>query len=193
MKEDLTLEHVKQDLLKIVELRGSNISDWRLSYIVPVTLLAVIVGFLLKNVWIGLLIFSVSAYHIVRLVIEARQNRETKKLLKNEIQRGDVAVSIETLDHITQEIIYEPYAGRRSHHVTKEVKFFYFLSGIRWRVPNVITHYPWSKNYSITSKMLDMTAVEGNEFYVISLQSNHEIAYVYNTKFFDFKDCKQKS
>ena len=77
-KERLTLEAIKQDLMKIVDFQLSNKTDWRFSYIVPITLLAVMIGILLKNVLIGLLIFSIAAYHIVRYVIEYRKCKKSK-------------------------------------------------------------------------------------------------------------------
>ena len=52
-KEKLTLEAIKQDLMKTVGFQLSNKTDWRFSYIVPITLLAVMVGVLLKNVRIA--------------------------------------------------------------------------------------------------------------------------------------------
>ena len=78
-KEKITLEAIKQDLMKMVNFQLSNKSDWRFSYIVPITLLAVMAGVLLKNVIVGLLIFSVAAYHIVRYVIEYREHKKSKQ------------------------------------------------------------------------------------------------------------------
>ena len=189
-KDSLTLKNVQKDLLVVAGEQEYNVSDWRLSYIVPVTALALLLGFLLKNVWIGLAIFSVAAYHIVRLILESKDARAAQRLLREEIQRGAVAVSVETLDHIARETVYEPHSHGRHKHTLKEVEFFYFRSGIRWRVPNVLRHYEWSREYSTTSQMLNLTAVEGNEFYVISLQSNHSVSYAYNTKFFELKEAE---
>ena len=79
-KEKLTLEAVKQDLMKMVNFQLSNKTDWRFSYIVPITLLAVTASILLKNVFVGLLIFSIAAYHILRYVIEYREHKQTTRL-----------------------------------------------------------------------------------------------------------------
>ena len=65
-KEKLMLEAIKQDLLKIVNFQLSNKAEWRFSYIIPITILAVMAGVYFKNIFVGLLVFSVATYHIVR-------------------------------------------------------------------------------------------------------------------------------
>ncbi|MBO7762390.1 MAG: hypothetical protein J6T24_06300 [Clostridia bacterium] len=45
-------------------------------------------------------------------------------------------------------------------------------------------HYAWSREYCLSSTGLWQTSVEGNEFYVISLQGHPDIRYIYPKKFF---------
>jgi len=183
-KEMLTLQNITEDLRRIAFLNLSNVDEWRFSYIIPVTLLAVMIGVFLKNIWIGLLIFSVAAYHIVRYVMEYRIYKERKKAIAYVLDRGDISISVEKLSHIATETIYEPHTYKGHSHVTKTVTFFHFMSGGRWRVPSVGKHYTWSKDYHISLKGLENISINGEEFFYISLQGYHDIAYIYPRKFF---------
>ena len=193
-KEMLTMQGIKQDLGRIVRFHISNKSDWRATYIVPCTLGAIIVGVLLKNIWIALLIFSVAAYHIVHYVREYREYRAQKNAIKGALERGDVSISVARLSHIAREIIYEPHLAGRHMHKTKEVTFYYFEGGARWREPCFGTHYAWSRELSLTSKGLDNISVQGDEFFYVSLQGYADIVYVYPCKLFALDETlKQKN
>ena len=108
-KEKITLEAIKQDLMKMVKFQLSNKNDWRFSYIVPITLLAVMAGVFLKSVIVGLLIFAVAAYHIVRYVIEYREHKKSKHAIISLVERGGISISNEVFSHIANETIYEPH------------------------------------------------------------------------------------
>ncbi len=88
-KETLLLHHIMQDLKIVARFQMSNTADWRFSFIVPVTLLSVIFGWLFENIWIGLFIFSVAAYHIVRYVVECKEYYVSPKGLENISIEGD--------------------------------------------------------------------------------------------------------
>ena len=191
-KEKITLEAIKQDLMKMVNFQLSNKNDWRFSYIVPITLLAVMAGVLLKNVIVGLLIFAVAAYHIVRYVIEYREHKKSKLAIISFVERGEISISNEVFSHIANETIYEPHRVGRRARATKAITVYYFNSGSSWRVPNVDKHYAWSKEFYISSKGLENISISGNEFYIVSLQSHHEIAYIYPCKNFEL-DANLKS
>ena len=191
-KEKITLEAIKQDLMKMVNFQLSNKNDWRFSYIVPITLLAVMAGVLLKNVIVGLLIFAVAAYHIVRYVIEYREHKKSKLAIISLVERGEISISNEVFSHIANETIYEPHSVGRRARATKVITVYYFNSGSSWRVPNVDKHYAWSKEFYISSKGLENISISGDEFYIVSLQSHHEIAYIYPCKNFEL-DANLKS
>ena len=191
-KEKITLEAIKQDLMKMVNFQLSNKNDWRFSYIVPITLLAVMAGVLLKNVIVGLLIFAVAAYHIVRYVIEYREHKKSKLAIISLVERGEISISNEVFSHIANETIYEPHRVGRRARATKVITVYYFNSGSSWRVPNVDKHYAWSKKFYISSKGLENISISGDEFYIVSLQSHQEIAYIYPCKNFEL-DANLKS
>ena len=191
-KEKITLEAIKQDLMKMVNFQLSNKNDWRFSYIVPITLLAVMAGVLLKNVIVGLLIFAVAAYYIVRYMIEYREHKKSKLAIISLVERREISISNEVFSHIVNETIYEPHGVGRRARATKVITVYYFNSGSSWRVPNVDKHYAWSKEFYISSKGLENISISGDEFYIVSLQSNHEIAYIYPCKNFEL-DANLKS
>ncbi|MBQ8416923.1 MAG: hypothetical protein IJX13_08545 [Clostridia bacterium] len=179
-KDTLTLSNITNDLKSIAFFNFSNMADWRFAYIVPITLLALLIGFLLKNIWLGFLIFLFAVYHIVRFVMEYKNHRARKQALNSRLERGEISISIEKLSHITEEMIYEPYTSFTGRgRSAKQVTFYHFHSGVSWRVPSGKIHYEWSKDYHMSSKGLENISISGNDFFYISLQGYHDVVYVY--------------
>lgn len=191
-KETLLLSNITNDLKAVVDSQIMNIVKWRFTYIVPVTLLSIIYGALLKNIWISLLIFSVAAYHIVRYIIEYRNFIVKKKTVKSVVDRTDVCITIEKLSHFATDQVYEPHFFDGRGRAAKTVRYYYFESGCRWRVPDVDKHYRRSKDYYISSKGLENTSIQGDEFYFISLQGYQDIAYIYPCKNFELDKSLEK-
>lgn len=183
-KEVITLSGIKDDLGKVAFFNILNEGEWRLAYILPITALAIIVGAFLKSILLALLIFSVAAYHIVEFIIQTRNYQMRKKAIKELIDRGDISIAVEHLSHIVIEQVYEPHRCGSRVYKMKDVTFFCFDSVLRWRVPDVNKHYEWSKEYYVSSKGLENISVQGNEFFYISLQGHHNIAYIYPCKCF---------
>ena len=194
-KERLTLEAIKQDLMKIVNIQLSNKATWRFSYIIPITAVAIGLGVFLENIFIGLLIFSGSVYHIVRFIIEFMECRTKRVAIVSMIERGEISISTERFSHIANKTIYEPHHGKivfpsvhnfhRWAHVTRTITLYHFDGGTSWRLPSVHTHYSWSKEFYISSKGLENLSIMGDEFYFISLQAHYDIAYIYPCKTFE--------
>lgn len=191
-REILLLSNIKKDLKTILKIQMGNTGETRLAYIVPITLISIIVGVLLKNAWVALLIFSAAVYPIVLYIIEFRDYITKKKAIMNAIDGADISISTEKLSHIAQETIYEPHMVGKTMHHTKEATFYYFESGISWRIPLVYKHYKWSKDNYISSRRLKNISIKGDEFYVISLQGHHDIAYIYPCKFFEIEASLKK-
>lgn len=194
-KETLTLQNVKNDLRRVAQYNISNAEEWRLSYIIPITLLAVSLGVLLERIWVGLIIILFALPHVYFYVVEIKGYKKKKRALVSAMDRGDVSVSVETLSHIAEETIYEPHSHGRKNHSTKTATFFHFMSGGSWRLPRVLEHYAWSKDFRLSRKGLKNTSVQGDEFFRISLQGYLDVAYIYPCKFFelgsDFEQEKQ--
>lgn len=186
-KEKITLQAVKQDLTAFAIFLQSNKAEWRFAYIIPITLIAVIMGIVLGNVWIGALIFLPSVYHIVRYVIDYRDYKAKKSALLSVIDRGDVSVSIEKLSHIAKETIYEPHRHSKGSHSMREITVYYFEGGASWRAPNFYKYYAWSKDFYISPTGLENISLCGDEFFYVSLQGYHDIAYIYPCKSFELE------
>ena len=53
-------------------------------------------------------------------------------------------------------------------------------------------HYSWSKDFYLSSKGLENISMKGDEFYFVSLQSHHDIAYIYPCKNFELDENLKK-
>ncbi len=191
-KETLTLEAIKSDLVKIADCQVSNRADWRFSYIVPFTVIAIIMGILMKNVLIGIAIFGVAAYHIGRFIMEFKEYRAKKGAILSLIERGEVSISIQALSHIASEVIYEPHAGIRRTRATKSVTMYYFDGGASWRLPMIPRHYDWSRQSYLSPGGLANISLSGDQFYFVSLQEHHDISYIYPCKLFRLDEGLEK-
>ena len=185
-KETLTLSGITHDLKTVAYNNLSNAEEWRLSYIVSITVIAITVGALLKALWPGLLIFAVAAYHIVRYVMELRKYIASRNAIDSVIHRGDISISVEQLSHIADETIYEPHQHGKHSHATKQITVFYFNSGASWKVPDIYQrHYEWSREFHLSSEGLKNVSVAGNDFFYVSLQGYPHVVYVYPCKLFE--------
>ncbi len=183
-KEKITFKNIQQDFLRIVKWQLENKLEWRLCFIVPITLIAVILGFVFRRLWVGMVIFLVAGYHIFHLTKHIKEYFVKKRLVKDCLDCNDISISIENFSHIAKETIYEPHRGFRMTHTTKIVKMYYFRA-VSWRDPIFDDHYRWSKDFSISSRGLDNISISGDEFLYISLSKYNDIAYIYPCKYFD--------
>ena len=191
-KETLTLEAIKSDLIKIVNYQVSNKAVWRFSYSVPFTALAIFLGVFTKNIFIGMAVFCVAAYHIVRFIMEYKAYKIQKAAILSVIERGEISITTETFSHIANDVIYEPHRVGRRAKSTKTITLYHFNGGSSWRAPLFAKHYEWSKEYYISSNVLENISIKGDEFYFVSLQSHHDIAYIYPCKNFEIDENLKK-
>ena len=195
-KETLTLENIKKDLHRVAFNTLSNQEEMRMVYIIPLTIGAIFLGILFNNLLIGLLVFSGVPYHLYYYVIEHKEYKTTQEALMRALDRCNISIDAVKLERVTKETIYEPHyvglghCGRKL--ATKEITVFYFEAGNRWRVPNVLKHYRWSKEFHLSRQGLENISVEGNEFFYISLQGYPDVVYVYPCKFFELSEELKK-
>ena len=183
-KETISLSNIQNDLMIIANTQISNDADVRLVFIVPLTLLSVLLGIFLKNIWISLAILALAVYHTVRFVFEYRDYKAKKESICDVLERGDISISTERFSHVAAQTIVEPHnVGTRIKN-TKTAVFFYFESGVGWRVPSMDKHYKWSKEYYVSTKGLENISIQGDEFFYVSLQGHFDIAYIYPCKNF---------
>jgi hypothetical protein len=193
-KEALKLANIKSDLDRMADFYMSNRMDVKLGYAIPIVFLAVIIGILTKRVWIGLIISLFSVFDILRFIQDVQAYRNTKQLIKATVERGDISISVETLDHIAEETIYEPYTtgvrGEAHRRNWKTVRMFYFEGGGSWRVPDVNRHYAWSEDYYMSPAGLCNSSTEGEKFFFVCLQGYYDIAYIYPCDRFELGELK---
>jgi hypothetical protein len=193
-KEALKLSNIKSDLDRMADFYMSNRMDVKLGYAIPIVFLAVIIGILTRRVWIGLIISLFSVFDILRFIQDVQAYRNTKQLIKATVERGDISISVETLDHIAEETIYEPYTtgvrGEAHRRNWKTVRMFYFEGGGSWRVPDVNRHYAWSEDYYMSPMGLINSSTEGEKFFFVCLQGYYDIAYIYPCDRFELGELK---
>ena len=175
--------NIAQDFNIVAKEQLHIAMKWRLPYIISFAFLSAFFGMLFKSIWVSLLISPVAIYQIVHFAIAFRNYIIRRKAIINTVDRTDISISIQQFSHVAEERIYEPHIARRSNK--KYVLFYYFLSGSSWRIPDIKTHYLWSKDYHMSLKGLKNISITGDEFYFISLQGYHDIVYVYPCKYFD--------
>lgn len=183
-KEKLTLESIKKDFEKIVAWQIDVKSEAHLVYIIPILVLAIIAG-VLVHVVLGVVISLFAAYPIIRLISDERDNRRYRRTILDLVDRGDVSISVEKLSHISEQTVYEPHRHTKRTHLTKEATFFYFEGGSSWRVPELYRHYEWSAELYFSTEGLCNVSLGGDEFYIVSVQGEHDVRYIYPRKFFE--------
>lgn len=183
-KETIALQHIAADLKITANLRFYNIQTWRFSFIIPLSLVALIDGLFIKSFWLCIPVAVIALYHMVRYLIAVHQYRARKKAIADAILRHEISVSVEKVSHIAEETVYEPHPGLRRSRATKQVHMLYFESGGSFRIPELEMHYPWSKEYYISTRGLMNITCAGDAFYLVSPARHCEIAYVYPCKFF---------
>jgi len=192
-KEKITLEAIKQDLLKVVNLHLSNKLHWLFSAVIPMTLLAIILCILLHNIFIILMVLLIIAYYIARHTIKYCKFKKAKKAVLTLTKREKISISTETFSHIASQDIYEPHKPGHRVHTTKNVTFYYFDSGSSWRSPtNFGKYYSWSDEFCISAKGLENISIAGDKFYMIGLQNHPDISYIYPCKFFELDENLEK-
>lgn len=186
-KEVLTPEHVKEDLLRLIETQKDQAHAVGMVGIgAPVLAVGIVLSLFFGSFFVMipfLLAFGFVVFHYAR---KLREKNERRRLLSDGLSRGEYSVTREVLTNAVFETVYEPHKGPgRRMKDTKQVCVLYFESGGSWRIPGFNKHYAWSKEFYISTEGLYNTAVAGNEFYLVSLREDYEIRYAYNAKFFD--------
>jgi hypothetical protein len=185
-KETLTLESIQKDLKKAIVTNTFSKTEQH-DYCIPVTAMAIIIGILLQNVWIGLAIFSFAVYPIVMIIRESRLQKKKATKLTELSERGDISISVETLSHITEETVMKANQPGKSIRL-ESTTVFYFTSGISWSATGGQSKnkklYSWSRTHYLSTIGLKNLSVEGNEFYYVALQGHSDIAYIYPCKLF---------
>lgn len=186
-KEILTDEQIRQDVLGNEMKKATANDNKTLVWVAPIIVAGLVVGVLVSLI-LGVLIGLVA---IVPIVLYFKQNKADNDVVFEVKHDGELIVEIDTLSHIDKETVYEPHthrslSGGSNTDYTKTVTVFYFNNG-KWRVPETRTLYAWSKEMYISPQGLDNTSLRGDKFYIVRRQGDAEIAYAYNTKFFEYR------
>ena len=195
-KETLTVSGIKQDLLALIKSRLYIALEWRLAYVVLALLASMSFGIIFKRLWVGLLVFSVGVYNIIRFLIEYKKYLSSKKAIESASSRDDFLISEEKFSHTSRSFVYEPHLRRRfcqSWNVFIKNPEFLHLGGIAWRVPEIADLYKWSKEHYISIWGLKNIALENDVFLYVALKGKYDISFVYPCKQFVLDKALMKS
>ena len=184
--EKITYDGIAMDMRNVMFDRDVSTIAARMTYVAfsaPWIFIFALAS--LKFVSIALALFSV--YHIVRMFIQLFCNARVKKVINRGLERGDVSVSVERFSHVSREWVFERRFSLDLFPDYKRIWFWYFSSGANWRVPEWKMHYRWSELAMYTRGLKDL-AVQGDEFYMIKLNADPTVKYIYNKKLFVFEE-----
>ena len=173
-KEVLTKENIVKDLLKAENQYGFYKGYNYLAFMISIILFSFVIG--IFNIYLGVVIFLFTVYPLIKFIQETRLSKMRKQAIKN----GDFTISTEKLINIGEESSLE--TNTLSQRSSRTVSFLYF-SCQKWKIPTI--NYTWSDLYKMSEAGIKNTSLIGNEFYVVTDNSSHEIGCVYNTKFFE--------
>ena len=182
-KEKITLDALKEDLLKQESYKIREKARYRIFAIIPFAIFSSVV--ILKATVLGAILFSVPAYQTIRFLIEYVRYCRRKNAIRFVMMRADVSVSTEIFSHVATETVFEPHFVGTRLHFLKVIRKYYFKNGAGWREPIECTLYEWSKNYYMSPKGLENRSASGDEFFYIALQGEPDIAYIYPCENFE--------
>ena len=181
-KEVVTLDAVKQDLTKIIKRQRVNRLRWHGPHALAFLLLIPIASILFGNILWGLLFLLPLLYQVARFLIFDLTDYRAKKCGIDALTSLDqLAISIEKLRDIENNLIYEPHGKA----FTKTILLYRFESGATWRLPDVYKHYEWSREFYVSNRGLSNISPVGTEFIFVALRGYRDLAYIYPCKSFE--------
>lgn len=174
-KEKITKDEILFDLLAVEQQLNRRGGEAYLYAIIPCTVLSVLVGILLHNIWLSLVFAAVAILHVGYMIPIAVRSRIMRKTLKAAIENEAFTLTEERLLSVEEQ-------------KEKNARIFRFESGANWQIPNLSEHYEWSELCRMSSEGLDHTSIVGDEFFTVTLDVLPEIHYLYNKKLFDYQN-----
>lgn len=194
-KQRLTACDIAADMATVISHKRRIAFGWRMEFIVPSAFTIFIVSLSMTGfgLSIGHIILMwvfglVIGYNLIMLFIQLLRTRKASKAIYRGLLRSDVSVTVEKFSHIAEDTIYEPYFAGRWFSFFKIIRVYYFSSGENWREPVCRSHYSWSLQCEVSSKGLENSSIAGEEFYVVTLNSDRSVKYIYNTKLFELAE-----
>ena len=193
-KQALTLDDVAMDMRKVIKERRRIYFSWRMKFIAPSAVIGWMLALALSGFTLGVghkivigAFALVIAYNLVMLTVQLLGTRKAQRALDRGLTRDEVSVSVERFSHIAFEEEYEPWFSGRWLGMYKRIRMYYFTSGAGWREPVCWSHYSWSVYRETSSKGLENATLAGDEFYLITLNADTSVRYIYNTRLFELE------
>ena len=196
-KELLTVENIKQDLLALQRRKREILLEWRLcSTAIPYGIISLCMFipvlvmpdvpeakiYRIAFIVFGLIPLMLMFYQLAKLLDTVFVVYKKENAL---IEKADFTVYEDTLKKIEEAWIYEPHGSRYS--MNHKTVYMYHFSDDTVRLYNLKRHYAWSKDFYLSTPGVEQTSLEGDEFYLVRMNTDKKTVYFYNKKFFDYK------
>lgn len=170
-KERLTDENIIEDIRYTEKYYSSGVKSKLENSIVMLSIAAAFVTCVLTWSWWGLL-FLLAPFAWVA----ATYFLQKKKL--DAITPDDFVVDTDRMNVVEEKVI--SVGGKYSK--SKTIRVMYFEGGAEWEIP--YDNYTWSTDYKMSRNGIDNTSFTNDEFYIVRMKKNGNVAVAYNRKFF---------
>lgn len=201
-KETVSLDGIKEDLFGIASAYQEKVRKSYSCFEGPFALSAILFAILSRYIprlglpCMGACLVAVLVCAVI-FIPKLLRWRRVKQAVRRVRGRGELLITVERLERIRTETVYEPHRDRWSYAVS-EASFYYFASGKRWRriCPKHCTvwrrlpvpYYRWSRELPLSPMGLDNISLEGDEFLYVCLRDEPRVACIYPMKFFELTE-----
>lgn len=198
-KETISLDGIKEDLFGIASAYQEKVRKSCSCFVGPFALTAILFAILSRYIprlglpCMGACLVAVLVCAVI-FIPKLLRWRRVKQAVRRVRGRGELLITVERLEHIRTETVYEPRRDRWSYAI-REACFYYFSSGKRWRricpmhctvwrrLP--VPYYRWSRELPLSPMGLDNISLEGDEFLYVCLRDEPRVSCIYPVKYFE--------
>jgi len=186
-KEELKLSNIKNDLKIVAFANMYKKKDATCSFCFGIAAIIFIGAIFFKSILIGLLGVGSVGLGIFFAIRENKAYSTNEKAIEDMVEREDISIVIEKFSHVVEDV------KQHGKYDTEYISTFYFMTGEHWIAPRIGNHYRWSKEYYISTQGLINISLREDEYYFVSVQGHHDIAYIYPCKFFTLDESLKKN
>lgn len=193
VKENLTVENIKKDLLKIAEKQPRvRTKVFKLKKVLAFAVLVIAcfcsllggIDAVIPLIAISTISFE-ACYYICDLIDDIQHALRVKKY-KKAVESQKYTFSDEKL--ISIDVPLTPGRAGKLVRNTISRPVFCFESGEKWLFLYDVKYYEWSKELYLSGDGLYNSSMPGDEFYTVRVSEYPDVSCIYNKKFFTFND-----
>ena len=192
-KEAISVAFVKKDMHNFAYVVTRHRTKRWSSYVFLILISSIVAGFVFRIFLLSSVSLLVVSLLVIRSLNDQSEYTARAKEIYDAIEREEFAVCVKKLSHIAEEKEYE-----MNFSPDDVGRYYCFCGGIRWKMHwQFEKYYDWSKEYCLSVTGLTNISLPNDEFYYVSLQRHHEVAFIYPCKFFELDEtlrqkCEEK-